>query len=93
MKTAKAWDRRLWAVEMRGSDKTKPMIIGMRWWHESIQPEYPGQPTRCLLFNTRKAAREWCVDATKKHAYHSDGKWKFRPVRIREVVEPIKGTK
>lgn len=88
-----AWDRTLWAVEMR-SASGRPMLIGDSWhaltgdaWHALTAPKYPGQPSRCLLFTTRKLARAWCAEATDKHAEHSKD-WCFRTVRVRETVKP-----
>jgi hypothetical protein len=85
--TGSAWERDLWAVEMRsGSCRPEPILIGDAW-HSITAPKYPGEPSRCLLFRTRKLARAWCVEATVKHAKHSTD-WRFRPVRVRETVKP-----
>ena len=81
------WDRMLWAVEMRSAScRPEGMLIGDAW-HAITPPAYEGEPTRCLLFRTRKQARAWCVEATAKHAKHSKD-WRFRPVRVRETVMP-----
>jgi hypothetical protein len=96
MKTAKDkppfrnWDRKLWAVEMRSAScRPDPIIIGTSW--HSVQPvQYPGQPTCPLLFVTRRRAREWCAAKTVECARHSSD-WRFRPVRVREVLVPLGG--
>jgi hypothetical protein len=81
------WDRLLWAVEMRSAScRPEGMLIGDAW-HAIAPPAYEGEPTRCLLFRTRRLARAWCIEATVKHANHSTD-WRFRPVRVRETVMP-----
>lgn len=66
------------------------MLIGDLWdsLHEG---RYKGEPTRCLLFTTRSAARAWCVAAKAKNNYHSPH-WIFRAISVREVVEPTPPT-
>jgi hypothetical protein len=86
------WNRQLWAVEMRSPlSRRERMIIGVAWhavtWHAVALPAYEGEPSRCLLFQTRRQARAWCVAATLQYAKHSKG-WRFRPVRVRETVMP-----
>jgi hypothetical protein len=80
------WRRVLWAVEMRSrSCRPEGMILG-RAWHEIESPRYAGEPTRCMLFRTRRQARAWCKEAAEKHSKHSPD-WKFRPIRVREIIE------
>jgi len=81
------WRRVLWAVEMRSkSCRPEGMIVGTAW-RKVEAARYNGEPTRCLLFRTRKHARAWCAEATEKHAKHSPD-WEFRPIRVREIIEP-----
>ena len=81
------WERDLWAVEMHSaSGRPEPILLGDAW-HAITAPKYHGEPSRCLLFRTRKLARAWCVEATVKHFKHSTD-WRFRPVRVRETVKP-----
>lgn len=82
-----SWNRKLWGVEFF-SEGTKPHLIGTLW--ASRIGNYPEEPTRALLFNTRKQAREWC----KKNAWFGGrkdfcSKWHFRPVRVVETVRKI----
>ena len=81
----KGWDKLLWGVEMRSkSCKPEGMLIGDAW-HSVRTRHYDGEPCRCLLFNTRRQAREWCRSATSKHAKHSSD-WRFYPRRVRETI-------
>jgi hypothetical protein len=66
--------------------RLESMILGTQW-HKLEPRRYPGEPTRALLFTTRKAASEWARQARLKHAKHSPD-WKFKPVRIRETLTP-----
>ncbi len=80
---ARPWNRKLWAVEC-SAERCETVIIG-KAWHIIKDGDYPGEPTKCLLFVTRKDARQWCMEATKKHSKHSPH-WRFRAVRVRETV-------
>ena len=73
-----------------GADK-KPMLIGSGW-HEHVRTEskpYPGEPTRALLFHTRKDARDWCRARNEEYKAMADfvRHWRMRVVRVRERVE------
>lgn len=70
------------------SDRPESMILGTQW-HKLEPRRYDGEPTRALLFTTRKAARDWSRQATLKHAKHSPD-WKFKPVRVSETLTPHK---
>ena len=81
------WDRLHWAVEMRSkSCKPDGMLIGVAW-HKITLPTYEGEPSRPLLFRTRSHARKWCAAKTIECARHSPD-WRFRPVRVREMILP-----
>jgi len=81
------WDRLHWAVEMRSkSCKPDGMLIGVAW-HKITPPNYEGEPSRPLLFRTRSQARKWCAAKTIECAIHSPD-WRFRPVRVREMILP-----
>jgi hypothetical protein len=85
-----SWNRKLWAVLMRSeSCRPDPIIIGTSW--HAVRPmQYPGEPTHPLLFYTRRRAREWCAAKTVECARHSPD-WRFRPVRVREMLVPMEG--
>jgi len=83
-KQVRSWDRLLWAVEMKSN---KPELIGASW-EKVVGPLYTGEPTRALLFNTRRLAQIWCKLAMEKcKKFGSD--WKFKPVRVRELIKPL----
>ena len=86
-----SWNRRLWGILF--VSRARPgtvdrQIIGAAW--ERPRPaQYPGEPTRCLLFDTRKTAREWCKRKNAEFTGHADlrkWRWKVSPVRVREIV-------
>jgi hypothetical protein len=88
------WDRMLWGVEFTGSGPDDaPMLIGRLWATEwASSTPYPGEPTRALLFTTRKMARQWCAETMAKwrDGRHRDDcvtRWRVRPVRVRETVK------
>lgn len=93
LRQVRHWDRLLWGVEFTGlrSDDA-PMLIGRLWaadWATTTSMSYPGEPTRALLFTTRKLARQWCAETMAKW---SDGdsivrRWRVRVVRVRETVQ------
>ena len=80
------WDRMLWGVELTSSDGAR-ILLGA-CWHEVYTLPYPDAPPMALLFATRAAARKWCAKQTVSYAGRTDGcgKWRFRPVRVRETV-------
>lgn len=88
MKSDLTWNRKLWGVVMTNrACPREPLLIG-KAWHIIKNGDYPGEPTKCLLFVTRKDARAWCVEAEAKHRKHSPD-CRFRPMRVRETVRPI----
>lgn len=78
----KPWHRNLWGIEFV-SRGCKPVLIG-GLWSESIRERacYQGEPTRVLLFQTRKDARAW-IKAYDR--YPSE----MRVARVRETVKVI----
>ena len=89
------WDKRLWGVLFHGHDKRdQPMLLGAMWHDEARKFEgaYAGEPTRALLFCSRREARTWCSETMEKWR---DGRqrddavtrWRVEPVRVRETVQ------
>jgi hypothetical protein len=85
-----SWDRLLWGVEFVGQ-RGKPMLIGTSWMNPPPASHYIGEPTRPILFCTRAQAREWCNTKMREYAHRKDSLalWRFRPVRVREVVKKV----
>jgi|SRR5579884_2145793 len=93
-KASNIWNRRLWAVRFSDSDG-RSFLIGSSWHraNNTANAGYPGEPTRALLFCTRKHAREFCAEKIKS-ARLTGGvceKWRYTPVRVRETVRPVDG--
>ena len=86
---AKPWDRLLWGVLFQ-SGRERPMLIGGSW-DERLRDRkhYLDEPTRPILFTTRRSAREWCQIQRAKYNQRNDElrAWKFSPVRVRETVK------
>lgn len=85
----RGWDRDLWAVDFIGSVGDRLSILGTGW-SEPHPPSYSGEPSRALLFTTRALARAWCRAKQATYAGRTDSlaAWRFRPIRVREVVQP-----
>lgn len=89
----RSWHRRLWGVVlMRRDGPLGP--LGASWDERHRQQEmahagYVGEPTRPLLFTTRRAARLWCAEQQARDQARSDGytPGRFVPVRVSERVE------
>lgn len=84
------WDRLLWGVEFSEPDE-RPFIVSEVWAKYPAQPLYYGQPTRALLFDTRRQVREWCKKKEAGYAGRQDccAFWRYRPVRVRERVTKV----
>jgi hypothetical protein len=85
-----SWDRLLWGVEFTGGmPDDPPMLLGKAWSRmHTMNAGLPGEPTRALLFNTRKQARAWCAGRNTEWSERTDScrKWRVRAVRVRETV-------
>lgn len=85
------WDRLLWGIEFTGGmPDDKPGLIGTTWMRPAVAPSYMDEPTRPCLFYTRQKAREWCKAKMAEYSGREDccARWRFRPVRVRELVTP-----
>ena len=79
------WHRKLWAIQITGSDRHK-FLIGNSWIN--LHPSYDiGQVPHPALFDNRREARLACAQLSEKHAHL---RWKFRVVRVVETVKEIK---
>jgi hypothetical protein len=83
------WNRVLWGVLF--TDKSECFLLGVSWYGP-VRPQYPGEPTRALLFTTRSAAQAWCREQQTKYASCRDElrQWRFHPVRVIEEVRHAK---
>jgi len=83
------WDRKLWGVWFSSpKHDRKGFLIGDAWARPTVRAE---EPTRTLLFTTRKAARDWCKAKLAYYADHDVCKeWKLKAVQVRERVTVIK---
>jgi hypothetical protein len=91
-----SWDRVLWGVRFVDTSqliarpgRREGMLLGQGW--DNVRPgTYEGEPTRALLFTTRKLARAWCQRKQTFYRTYPDGhvcrSWRFQPVRARERV-------
>lgn len=85
MSQSKPWDRKRWAIELSNKQGgIERCIIGEGWDWELI-PQHIHH--RCLTFPTRSQAMAWCIKAHDRYDVH--GYWRFRPIRVREVITPI----
>ena len=86
------WHRLLWGVVFTGGMlRDLPMLLGGLWHDEAREFNgfYEGEPTRALLFCTRREARHWCNDTNRKWQATKDPiqqRWRVSPVRVRETV-------
>ncbi len=83
------WNRLLWAIEF-SSPRERPMLIGRTW--DYGPKHHADEPSRALLFTTRRAARGWCAREHAQYAGRTDycADWRFRPVRVRETVRRVR---
>ena len=90
----KCLDKLLWGVMFTsGALRDPPVLLGGLWHDEARQfhGAYEGEPSRALLFCTRREARHWCAETMRTWRYgrqHDDivARWIVRPVRVRETV-------
>ena len=86
------WDRKLWGVEFFTPRFREPLLLGSMW--DDVVRErkdvYAGEPTRALLFQTRRDARAWCRKQLAEWAKNESTRdWKVTAVRVRETVALI----
>lgn len=88
----KPWDRLQWGIVLAGSRKDDPPTLVGRTWARDLGGEpHKGEPTRALLFCTRRQAREWCDTTNAGWRSKPDlivSRWRVRPIRVRELVAP-----
>lgn len=84
------WKTSLWGVEFSSKPDKDTLLIGEAW-HTVWPSRYAGEPTRCLLFLTRRLARLWCAEQRAKYQDRTDccRSWRFRPVRVLELITPL----
>ena len=91
------WCKHLWGVLMHGTiPGDRPILLGALWHDDTrhFEKSYPGEPTRALLFQSRREARQWCADT---HAKWRSGRqrdaivarWRVVPVRVCETVDVV----
>lgn len=87
------WDRPLWGIWFYGADEP-PMLLGALWHAQArdCATGYDGEPSRALLFTTRRLARAWCVERNAEWRAHGSAivqAWRVVPVRVRETVRAV----
>lgn len=86
-----SWNRKFWGIVLHTNDRD-PMLLGSLWAGGNQLVRYDDEPTRALLFCSRKKAREFC---RKRNEYYKDhksntlNKWRVKVVRVIEKVEII----
>lgn len=94
------WDRRFWGVVFHAPKnspfswpRTRPMLLGDLWLAPGVERNfYAGEPTRALLFTTRKLARDWCRKQNAEWLVHGSlivNNWRASVVRVRETVRVV----
>lgn len=80
------WDKVLWGVELShcASNERTLMLGSAR--HRPYRRGHEDEPTRVLLFCTRKQARDWCKSSNELAGHLG---WKYTPIKVRERVEKI----
>lgn len=94
----RSWNRLLWGIEHysrpnpRSDLDGEPRLIGGTWHRLNVQ-QFLCQPSRPILFTTKKLAQAWCKEQHEFYKkYKGDGIcefWRFRPVRVRETVSVV----
>jgi hypothetical protein len=87
------WDRNLWAIQLTSANNL-PKIIGSLLHKDAVHvgSKYKGEPTRPLLFCTRKQARAYCSETNKAWSTRADCvfyRWNVRPLKVRETFNPV----
>lgn len=88
----KPWNRKLWGVQFT-TGRDEGILIGSLWLLGE-RSHYPDEPTRALVFQTRRGARAYCKEERAKYEGRQDSckSWRFRPVRVIETVRPLDET-
>lgn len=82
---AKSWSHQYWGVLLLSDGKEPILISGS--WHPKIKYTYEGEPSRPVLFTTRKLARIWCKELNEMCKHVSI--WKFKVVKVKYNVKAI----
>ena len=80
----KVWDRKLWGVALAPNKIRDCPSLLVSSWDNSTWQVYAGQPTRPMIFQTRKQCHAWI--AAHRGDYFAK---QYRCVRVRERVEVI----
>lgn len=80
--------RQLWGIQLKTLKNDRPIGPLFDSWHDVRQPFYEGEPTRPLLFVSRRLAREWCKQRRARYADREDdcAQWYFKPIRVKESL-------
>lgn len=89
----KPWDRLLWGIVFTSKGiypSDPPALIGGGWDTREGSDRPSSEPSRPVLFRTRKQAADWCRErnAMWKKNNRPLG-WHVKPVRVREVVSVL----
>mgnify|MGYP001618310194 FL=1 len=89
MTPRRSFSRLSWGVlwDTAGRDAIGPIFRGHHDFETPAQP-YDGEPTRPLLFRSRRHAREWCAKTHRQYASPCPA-WRWRPVRVRETLRVV----
>lgn len=97
MKGVRGWSHLRWGVVFLTPESEtgyRARMIGSLFHDEAGKSPYPGEPTRALVFHTRRDAREWCEAENAKWRDYPVGhicrNWRMRVVRVRETVTVVK---
>ena len=84
------WDKNLWGIEFSDGLAFNG-LLGSTWNNVKEEKRYDGEPTHCLLFETKNAARLWCKAKMSGYADRSDdtAALRFRAVLVKETVKLI----
>lgn len=87
----RVWPPRVfWGIAFSGASDVEPSMIGSTW-HRGWSQQDNAEPSRPMLFRSRKAAREWCADRHAEYSQRQDSLrfWRFRPIKVRESWECV----
>ena len=77
--------RIVWGILLKSKGETiGPLYCA---WKQNYELQYTGEPSRPLIFNTRKQAREYCRDTHARWLYHPHcSQWRFSVVKLIESL-------